>query len=165
MASPARSRLSSQRAGVRSQLAGARSFRKLLKQLPDSAKQEMAGILADAGPSLLAAIAADAPVRTGALKAALQQKLLRTSLRLRVGLINKAANRRFFYGRILEFGRKAQTVTIRSGPRAGALMRIRALQPRPFIFAKRPKLRSALNNSLRKFWDATLFDASQGVSE
>lgn len=159
---PAQQRLRSQQSGVRSQLTGAREFRRLLKQLPSSAKEEMADVLAAAGPRILAAISADTPVRSGALKAALKQKLLRSSLRLRVGLITKKANRDLFYARIVEFGRKAQTVTIRRGARAGALMRVRALAPRPFIYAKRPALRGALSAALRSFWDGTLQRAATG---
>lgn len=146
-----------------SQLRGVASVRKLLRQLPPAVKEEMADALRDIGPEYLQAVKADAPVRTGALRNALSFSVLKASLRLRVGLIGKKLNSKFFYGRIIELGRKAQAVTIRRGPRTGAKMRVRAMAPRRFVYKKRPELRARLGNRLNSFWEHALATAGQGA--
>lgn len=151
---PSSRTLSARQGRVRSQLKGVASTRKLLRQIPPAAKEDMATILAGAAPALLAAMEADAPAKTGALRAALDVKLLRKSLRLRIGLVSAATNRKFFYGRILEFGRKANTAS-RGGP----------IEPRPFVFKRRPALRGALNRQLSRFWEDTLTIAAIGVGD
>lgn len=142
------------KARIASQLKGVASTRKLLRQVPQAAKDTMADILEASAPAFLAAMKADAPVKTGALRAALNAKVLRKSLRLRVGLVTASTGKKFFYGRILEFGRKAGTAS-----RGGAIA------PRPFVLKKRPDLRSALNRRLNKFWENTLIVAAAGVGD
>jgi hypothetical protein len=156
-------RVAGQQGRVRSQLQGVASVRKLIRQLPSAVKDEMADILVDVSPDFLGAAKADAPVRTGALRDALGAKVLKASLRLRVGLLGKRTNADFFYGRIVEFGRKAQTVVIKRGPRAGAKMQVRAIQPRHFVFAKRANLRERLNNRLGSVWEHALAHAGAGT--
>ena len=156
-------RVAGQQSRVRSQLKGVAAVRRLLKQLPASVKEEMADVLADAGPEYLAAVRADTPVRTGALRAGLSWKLLRTSLRLRVGLLGKRVLSDLFYGRIVELGRKAQVVSVTR--RAGVApykMRVRAMAPRPFVYKRRPELRTKLRNRLSAFWEHALAHAGAG---
>ncbi len=140
---------------------GDRSFRKLLRKLPDSAKEEMAVALDKAGDRLLSAMRSEVPRRTGALAGGLSKKLLRASLRLRVGFIGKPINRRLFYGRIIEFGRKAQTVRAK---RSGTTytMRIRARAGRPFVQSRRTDLRTSLNAELKGTWTRILQRAAAG---
>lgn len=148
----------------RSRLRGDRNFRKILKQLPSSAQDEMGDILEASGIELLAEMRRDVPVASGALKAGLSSKLLRKTLRLRVGLIGTPRGRaKLFYGFIVELGRKARTVTIKRGPQAGARMRVRQMAARPFVWKKRVAERGRLNERVRGFWGATLADAAQGV--
>lgn len=149
---------------TRSKIRGDRNFRKLLKQMPSAAKDEMGDILEAAGIELLAEMKRDVPRRTGALAAGLSYKVLRQSLRLRVGLIGTPRGRaKLFYGFIVELGRKAQTVTIKRGPRAGAKMRVREMAPRPFVWKRRIDDRGKLNQRLRSFWADTLANASEGT--
>jgi hypothetical protein len=110
-------------------------------------------------------------------------------MRLQVGLIGKPINRRLFYGRIVQFGRKAQTVTVaRRGvfaktiPLGGRMnkykavalknrisgtyrMRVRAMAARPFVFSPRTELRAAINKRIRDFWEGALRRAAQGASD
>lgn len=151
---------------VRSRLRGAGSFRRLLKQLPGAVHDELAELLDDAGSDYLAAMKADVPVRTGAVKGALRKQLLRKSLRLRVGLppqVLRGGRIDLFYARIVEFGRKAQTVNVTRGDRAPFRMRVRAMAPQPFVFKRRAALRQSLNTKIRTFWDRTLADTSEGI--
>lgn len=150
---------------TRSRVRGDRSVRKLLRQLPAAVKEEMQATLADAGRELLAEMQADVPVRTGALRAGLGTKLLKASLRLRVGIVGPpSARNRLFYGRIVEFGRKGQAVRARRAGERPYQMRVRAMAPRPFVFKRRAAIRDALNKRLRTFWNNTLADAAQGIA-
>jgi hypothetical protein len=92
------------------------------------------------------------------------------SLRLRVGLIGRPLNRRLFFARILEIGRRAQTVNVRRSTSRGGIssyqMRVRAMAPRPSIQSVRVKaIRDTLGGTLRGFWDRTLAQAARGVDD
>ena len=146
----------------RERIKGIRSTQRLLRALPDAARREIGDMLAEAAPKLLADMRAKAPVRTGALRAALSARVMRTSLKLRVGLLGKRTNVKFYYGHILELGSKGKTVTIKRGPRTGAAMRIPARAARPFVFTANQAVRGPLRYGLNRFWDRTLTDASAG---
>ncbi|HEX8419468.1 MAG TPA: hypothetical protein VF638_05585 [Sphingomonas sp.] len=90
-----------------------------------SAREELGVELAIIGREILAAQRADAPKATGKLDAALSLQLLLANLKVRIGLLlggrdaGKINGRRDkgrsggpFYGRIVEFGRRAQTVLV-----------------------------------------------------
>lgn len=165
-------RRSGQQGRVRSQLQGVASVRKLLKQLPAAVREEMADELEAIAPDYLAAVKANTPVakaahrrgyEPGALRDAITAKVLRASLRLRVGLIGRRVNREFFYGRIIEFGRKQKTVTIKRGPRAGHQLEVQARQGFHFLFYRRERLRTKLQQRLNPLFDHALARAAQGA--
>lgn len=165
-------RRAGQQGRVKSQLQGVASVRKLLRNMPASVKNEMADTLVDIAPEYLAAVKADTPVATrarvpghklGSLRDAITAKVLRSSLRLRVGLLGRKKLLDLFYGRIVELGRKSKTVTIKRGPRAGAKMRIRERAPQHFVYKARPELRTRLNNRLNSFWEHALQHAGEGT--
>lgn len=110
---------------------GRAKLRRLLQRLPDSVRDEIAKLFEDKAPAALAYARASTPKRTGTLAAALQVKTYRKSLRMRLGLIGKADNSRFFYGRILDRGRRAQTAKAARRNASGAItryvVRVRAL--------------------------------------
>lgn len=89
------------------------SLRRTLRNLPESARQELADSLDLAGMHLRNQAQAQAPRKTGALVANIGYRVQRKSLRLRVGFVTKKAARQAFYAWILEWGRKARTVTAR----------------------------------------------------
>lgn len=147
---------------------GDRSFRKLLRQLPDEAKGEMAAVLDNAGDQLLSEMQADVPRRTGRLASGLSKKLLRSSLRLRVGIIGKPTARRLFYSHIVEGGRKAGSVMVRrriGGTLALYRMRVRAMAARPFVFKRRSVLRATINRHITSYWERVLTRAAAGVGD
>ena len=133
--------------------------------MPDDMKVEMGEQMELAGDALLNSMRADVPRKTGKLAAGLSKKVLKGSLNLKVGFIGKPINRRLFYGRIVEFGRKAQTVNvtrrIKSGGRAYQ-MRVRAMGARPFVYSKRTDLRRVMGELLRAYWDKVLARAARG---
>ena len=164
-----------QQGRVRSQLRGVADVRKLIRQLPTSVKEEMADTLTDIAPDYLRAQQADVPVaakahragaQPGALKAGLSFKVLRASLRLRVGLLGtKRGRAKLFYGIIVELGRKAQEVSVtRKAGVAPYKMRVRAMAPRPFVYKRRTELRTRLSNRLNSFWEHALQHAGEGTS-
>jgi hypothetical protein len=190
---------------TRSRVRGGRGFRKILKQLPDAAREGMADILDLYGSQLLTAMRQDVPVDTGYLKGRLSKRLARKSLLLRVGFIGKGDNGpvrsvtrktnrgrrrnndqfvgKQFYGRFVEFGRKAKTVRVtrrakvlritgnnRNGNKreftygSGVYsMNVPRMAGRPFIFKKRPGLRSKLSEDLRGYWTNVLTAAAAGA--
>jgi hypothetical protein len=93
--------------------------------VPTAAEQEMVVELAIVGRELLGAQHHDVAKDTGALDAALSMQVLANGLKVRVGLLRGARSaktfngRKFkartggpFYGRIVEDGRRAQTVLV-----------------------------------------------------
>jgi hypothetical protein len=151
----------------RSRLKGAASFRRLLRRLPEAAREEVASFLDGAGARLLGRARAETPRKTGELAAALTYKLLPKSLRLRIGLLTKRTQRDYYYGYILDQGRKAKRVMIRRGPRKGAYMNIRAI-PRNrynFVFGRGRDFRQNEVPKLRSVMDAILRRAAMGVGD
>jgi hypothetical protein len=109
----------------RSSAAGLSEGYSLLDSLAPAAQDELVVELGIIGADLLGAQRADVPEATGALGAALSLQLIAQRLKLRVGLLiggrgsysfngrqRKAAAGGPFYGRFVEYGRKAQTVLV-----------------------------------------------------
>ncbi|WP_174286635.1 HK97 gp10 family phage protein [Sphingomonas bacterium] len=153
----------------RSTIKGAASFKRLIKALPDTANKRLIGFLNDAGPVLVGVMQSQLPVlasprpnRTaGALRDSIKYKVTPTTLNLKVGQIAKRDV--LFYGHILNVGRKAKTVPIRRGPRAGATMKISAL---PGLYVLNRVKVKFLDGSLpgyRALLDNILTEASQGA--
>jgi hypothetical protein len=126
--------------------------------MPDESRDEIADALTDGGHQMLARAKAETPRRSGRLANALDVKVARRTLVLRLGLLTKRTQRDFFYGYILDRGRRAQTVTIKRGARKGSRMRIKAISKSryDFVFGRRrdfsetilPKVRAALERAL-----------------
>jgi hypothetical protein len=143
---------------------------------------------------MLAAQHAAAPQATGALDAALSLQLVLDRLRVRVGLLlggrdAKRVNGRSFkaraggpwYGRIVEFGRRAQTVLVtrhltvlakrgnnRNGDTRRTIfagkpysLRVKAMAPRPFV--RLPLLEEVATSVVADFWAKTLAKAETGA--
>lgn len=135
---------------------GAASLRRLLRKLPDASRQALGDELKAIGDRLLARAKAETPVRTGALRAALGVRVAVKTLQLRLGLVRKADRNRFFYGYILDHGRRARSGTTKSGRKWA----VSAIAPSryEFVFGRRrdlrdnelPKLRAALERELER---------------
>ncbi|MFZ3485286.1 hypothetical protein [Sphingomonas sp. 3-13AW] len=85
----------------------------MLGEVPQAAREQLGVELAIISRDILAAQKRDAPNGTGKLEAGLQLQLQMDELRVRVGLLNLRRGRsKLFYGRIIEFGRRGQTVLV-----------------------------------------------------
>lgn len=148
----------------RSRVVGASRVRKLLRRLPETMRAEIITALQGIGPKLLGRARGEAPRKTGALASALTFKVYPRTLRLRLGLLTKRLNSDYFYGHILEVGRKAQTKTVRRRTSNGVIqyaLRVSPISPgrydmvggRTKTFAKnliRPLLSRIYDRALRK---------------
>lgn len=140
-----------------SKVKGARAFRKRLQQLPGTVSAEIVDVLGEGGQRMRAAMQARARRRSGKLVAGVKYKILPKTLRLQVGLLGTPRGRaKLFYGFILDRGRKAQSVTIKRGPRQGALMKIRALKADTFVTGRYGELRDLINRRANHVFDRAL---------
>jgi hypothetical protein len=169
-----------QGARVRSVLRGSKAFRRLLKQLPEEMRVEMAHVLEDVGPKLARQMQARTPRKTGALQAGIKWKVLRATLRLQVGLLgSKRGRAKLFYGYILNFGRKAQVafgmrraqrMTVRealakgksrksvkaAGASLGYPINVKAIAAQHFVTGAYPDLRRMTTARLKDSWARSL---------
>ena len=141
---------------------GDRAFKSLIKRLPETVKQEMVVELHVAGRAALAREKAAVAVKTGALSSALDAKVLPNTLKLKVGLIGKVLNKRLFYGRIIEFGRKASVKTVKRANSKSYQLPIKAIAARHFVYTQS---RDELYAPFRSLWEKALAKASSGVSD
>jgi hypothetical protein len=146
----------------------------LFDRIPQAAREQLGVEMARIGYDVLAAQKQDVAKKTGDLETGLSLKLMIDRLRVMVGLLNlTGARSRLFYGRIVERGRRAQTVLVerrrrvsgklRLGPgrrkRAQDIatvyaMKVPALPPRPFIYVERPEIHA--EQRLANFWSTVL---------
>lgn len=142
---------------------GARSMQRLFRNLPDAMHRELEDVLDQGGTEVQRAIIARTPRQHGTLAAGIQKRLLRKTLRLRVGLIGtKRERKKLFYGRILDLGRKAQTVTARRRRNAPYTMRVRAIAPKRFVTGRYADVRNSIGRRLRNVWDRVLSRVGRG---
>lgn len=171
---------------ARRRLRGDRSFKKLIRKMPAAIRDEMVTMMEEAGREILAMQQADAVVSTRVRKA-LAMRVLRGQMQLKVGLLGRPINKRLWWARIIEKGRKAQTVIAvrgaahlkaggrRVGRRQRALdqgiagvyrMRVSALPPRPAIYSQRVlAARETLGGRTVTFWEKVLARASEGAND
>ncbi len=149
----------------RSRVLGAARVRSLFGRIEPAMRAELAKEMESAGRDLLAEMQRIAPVRTGAFERALSYKFLPNSLKLKVGLVGKAINRDIFYAHILEFGRKAKTVSVtRGGKRPSTyLLHVSPLAPHRTVFARFTDLRTTFNRRLKGIWARALQQAAAGA--
>lgn len=155
------------RARAASAIRGSKSFRRLLKGLPDAMRAEMADVLTKSRPEAEALVATrlDATTRrrTGALRAGVKSKVYPRTLRLQVGFLGtKAGRAKLFYARILDLGRKAQTVQIKHGSRKGQSMKIRAIAGKRFVTGGIGPLGKVINAKLNGVWDRAVRRVAAG---
>lgn len=96
----------------------------VLGAVPEAAKEELGVELAIIARDALSIQQAAAPSDTGALRAGLSLQLLIQRLTVRIGLIGlKGGRASLFYGRIVNFGRRAQTVLVQRRRRVNGQLR------------------------------------------
>lgn len=150
-----------------SRVKGAASFRRLLRRMPDAAREDLATWMGAAGARLTQRAKSETPSRTGRLRSAITWKLLPKSLRLRLGLVTRRDQSRYFYGYILDQGRRAKRVMIKRGPRKGHYMNIPAISRERynFVFGRRADFINNELPKLRKVLDGILHRAALGVGD
>jgi hypothetical protein len=160
---------------------GVSAIRSLLKRLPEEVRQELIVQHHLTGREVLGLQKGKVPVDTGALQRGLSMKVLPASTQLKVGLVGKPINRRLFYGRIVQFGRKAQVViaarthgsiegrklfgrgyknaALKAGIKGVYRLRVKAMRPRNFIYLL---TKAQLVEPYTKIWERALLKAAQG---
>jgi len=149
---------------ARSRVKGAASLRRLLRKLPDAMRDDLAWELGDIGRRLLGRARAETPEKFGGLRSALNISVAPKTLVLKLGLLTKRLQRRYFYGYVLDQGRRSRVVEAKRRTPSGGIstyaMRIRGISQERynFVFGRRadfirnelPKLRKSLHNVLSK---------------
>lgn len=115
--------------------------RRLLLGIGPQVQEEVLSAYQRHAPAILAHARGEVPSSTGKLRAALNFKIYPKTLRLRVGLLTKTVQRKFFYARILEYGRKAQTAKVNrrrpvSGGTAQYIIRVKAISANRYDFVR-----------------------------
>jgi hypothetical protein len=147
----------------------------LFGNIPKAAHDELVVELNLIGKDILDAQKRDVAKRTGDLEAGLSLQVMIDELRARVGLLIKGRSN-LFYGRIVEFGRRAQVVLVQRRRRVGGKLRlgpgrrkraedvaatyslrVKALPPRPYVHVARPELMA--EERLATFWSQVLTNA------
>lgn len=148
-------------------LRGAGHVRRLLKRMPDSVAAEIVAVMEQVRPKAVTMARWEAPTRSGGLKRAISGRVYPRSLRFRVGLLTKRVQRKFFYGHILEVGRKAKTVQVRRSKPSGGVTQY-ALRVKPIPSQRydmtggknRRRIRELFRQPLRQIWDKALRNAA-----
>jgi len=140
---------------------GDRAFKRIIDRLPAAVRSEIIVQLNILGRDVLAQERGAAPIKTGTMRDALSMRVLPASLKLKVGIIGKALNKRLFYSHVVQFGRKGGGRGIKRGS-AKYLAGIGATKPRNFIYTKS---RDEMYAPFREIWTRALNRASEGVSD
>lgn len=151
---------------ARRYIRGDRSFRRILKRLPEAIRTEMVTMMEAAGDEMVVHMRSLAPRgKSGRTANAITRRVSRATLKMRVGIIGKPLNRRLYYARILEVGRKASGRGItRGSPKY--LAGVGKREPRRFISTDRARdIRDNMGGRLNTYWERVLREASKGVSD
>ncbi len=158
---------------------GAQSVKRLLNKLPDGARNQVIVELNVSGREMLGRMQGRTPIRTGALRRGLAFKVFPKTLKLQVGLLGtKAGRSKLFYARIVDLGRKAQTVTARRFRSGGQRLflrgskfgpdvqtypiNVRAMAGKKFVTGGMRDLRAILQRNLKNIWQNALRNFSGG---
>ena len=146
----------------RSRIKGSKSFRRLLRGAPEAMRSEIVDVLHKSqAPSVAIVrgrVAATTRSRSGALLSGVKSKVYDRTLRMTVGYLGtKAGRAKLFYARILDLGRKAQTVTVTRRKNAAPYqLKVRAIAPKRFVTGGLGELQSVIGLRLRGIWDRGL---------
>lgn len=145
---------------------GAASVRRVMRALPDAARDELLEVLESGSVEIQRLVIAKTPTKSGALRKGVKRRVLKKTMRMQVGLLGtKRGRSKLFYGRIQDLGRKAQTVSVTRGRAKGKayLMRVRAMKGKKFVTGSYPDARKSITQRLRGIWDRVLRKASAGA--
>ena len=150
---------------ARRRLKGDRAFRRLLKQMIPAIRQECEERIEAFAKKLAAVQKASGRFRSrsGSLRNAINYQILRQSLKAKVGIIGIGLNRKLFYGKIIEFGRKGggRGVKRKSLKYLAGVGRTR---PDHFIYGHKTE-HEEFRKGFNTYWDRVLAKASSGASD
>lgn len=153
---------------ARRRVRGDRAFRRILRKLDPAVREEIVLMYDEGGDQILAMQRADATV-SGRVRSALSKRILRGGLQLKVGLVGRPVNRRLWWSRVIEKGRKASiedATRITRGKLTRYRIRVPALAAMPAIYSPRVLVaRQTLGGRTAHLWEKALARASQGVSD
>ena len=159
-------------------IVGLDAAERMFDAMPDAVREQLGVEVAIIARDVLALQQVRAPKDTGTLEGSLGVLLLLDQLRARVGLIGK---RNTFYGRIIEFGRSAQTVLVQRRRRVGGALRlsarrkrledvvatyklrVKARAPQPFVLVPEPDLDAVADRRLADFWSQVIAHVGAGA--
>jgi hypothetical protein len=150
---------------ARRRLKGDRSFKRLLKQMVPAIREECEKRLEEFGKEMASVQRQSGRFvnRSGSLRTSISYQVLRQSLKVKIGIIGKALNKKLFYGRIIEFGRKGGGRGIkRKSPKYMA--GVGRTRPEQFIYGHSDQHES-FKSSFNNYWDRVLSRASRGTGD
>jgi len=151
--------------------AGVRATRKFLANIEPEARKELTDEFEAIGDRLLGHALAETPRLYGGLVSAIQKRVtIGSSLILRLGLLAKRAKTEYFYGYILDQGRRAGSARAKRVRKDGTvheyMVRIGAISRSryDFVFGRREDFNLNELPRLRSIFDRILRRASAGVA-
>lgn len=150
-----------------SSVRGAAKLRRLIRRMPEAVQQEIVGSLDSWGRELGGAMRARTPRRRGTLLSRIRHKVFPKSLRMQVGLLgSRKVRQRLFYARILDLGRKGQSVRARRRRKDGSVstyaMNVGAIRAMRFVTGPLSDLRTGMNKHIKGIWTRALRRVSEG---
>lgn len=150
---------------------GVRSTRRFLQNIEPAARQELTDEFEAIGDRLLGNALGETPRRYGGLVSAIQKRVtIGASLILRLGLLTKRAKSEYFYGYILDQGRRggqAKAARVRKdGTVHRYMVNVGAISRDKynFVFGRREDFNVNELPRLRSIWIRILRRASAGVA-
>jgi hypothetical protein len=153
---------------------GRAKLRRMLRSLPDDAREEIADVFQSNAPSLLAYARASTPVKTGTGRNLLKVRVRRRQLQMAMGLFGRLGNlksdaRRGFYLNILDRGRRPQIVRAKRQSASGVITRyayrVKAIPDARYdiVFGRvRAHAMNTVGTALRDLWPRVLRRYSGG---
>ena len=155
----------------RGALKGARRVSRMLKRLPDTVRGEIIEVYREHAPAITTYARTAAPSGTGRLARSIRSRIFEKTLKLRIGLFGAKLNADLFYARILERGRRAQTVVVKrrvkGGGKSAYRLRVKAIGRGRYDFLAGRAMGFAIDTlrpSLKQVWERALKKAA-GVGD
>lgn len=149
---------------------GLRHTRRLFQNIPEAARKKLTDRWRAIGNRLLGNALAETPREHGGLVSALAMRAyVAAAVVLRIGLLTKRDKSTYFYGYILDQGRRAQTVQARRRSHDGTIstyaLRVGGIDREKynFVFGRRRDFEANELPGLRSIWRDILEEASRGA--
>jgi hypothetical protein len=149
-----------------SKLFGVSKVRRLMRRAPEEVQREIISALTKTGGAIAPAMRGRVRRRSGNLQGGISFKVFPKTMRLQVGILGRRQRTRLFYGRIVDVGRKGQTVTARRHNKNGSVttytMNVKAMRGQHFISGSYRDMRTTFTRNVNGIWDRALAKLSGG---